>query len=254
MTQPPVSACVRFAVLALTLAFASGCISSMKNGDLSAIRPQSQSPRVGQVYLIRGLIGLFSVGIDQLTEQINAEGITAHVYQEIQDPGMADAIVAAYGHSDQREPLCLIGHSVGAEDVITIARKLQPHGITVDLMICMDATNPSTVPANVKQCINYYQSSIMDHVPVLRGLPLKADAGFTGDLQNLNVRREHRELLEWDTNHFNIDKSGKIHADILKRLNELCVPRSVWLAEQRRRATTQAEEPKDDVCDCTTQP
>lgn len=204
---------------------ASGCISSMKNGDIAAIGPTSDATRVGRVYLIRGLIGLFSVGIDRLGEEINAAGIHAQVFQEIQDPKMAAAMIATYGPADRREPLVLIGHSVGAEDVITIARKLQPHGIEVDLMICLDATNPAKVPANVKQCVNYYQPSIMDYLPVLRGLALKADADFHGDLQNLNVKKERRDLLEWDTNHFNIDKDKKIHADILRRLEVLCPSR-----------------------------
>ncbi|MGC4032584.1 MAG: hypothetical protein QM754_12795 [Tepidisphaeraceae bacterium] len=192
----------------------------------------------GQVYLIRGLIGLFSVGIDQLTEKINAAGISAHVYQEIQDGRMAEAIIASYGPAKNREPLVLIGHSVGAEDVITIARKLEKHGIDVDLMICLDATNPDKVPGNVKQCINYYQSSIMDYLPILRGLPLKTETAFAGDLQNLNVRKDRRDLLEWDTNHFNIDKDAKIHVDIINRLNALCLPRPEWLATKQPKTTT----------------
>ena len=234
MKQFTARSLARLAAIAMPIILAGGCISSMKSGDLAAIQPvtAAETPRVGQVYLIRGLIGLFSVGIDTLGEQINADGITAHVFQEVQDPGMAKAIIASYGPAAHREPLVLIGHSVGAEDVITIARKLQTQKIDVDLMICLDATNPDKVPANVKQCINYYQSSIMDYFPILRGLPLKTEAEFHGDLQNLNVRHEHRELLEWDTNHFNIDKDEKIHADIRKRLAAICVTRPQWLAAQ----------------------
>ena len=197
----------------------------MKQGDLTAIVPQSDAPRVGQVYLIRGLVGIFSVGIDRLTDEINADGIAAHVYQETQDPQMADAIIATYEHASVREPLVLIGHSVGAEDVITIARKLDAHGIAVDLMVCLDATNPDRLPPNVRHCVNYYQSSLMDYFPILRGLPLKTEPAFAGVLENLDVRHERRDLIEWDTNHFNIDKDEKIHADVLRRLNEVCVLR-----------------------------
>ena len=229
----------RAAAIALTILSAGGCISSMKSGDIAAIQPVSEKmPRVGQVYLIRGLVGIFSVGIDRLGEEINADGISAHVYQEVQDPEMATAIIDTYGPAARREPLCLIGHSVGAEDVIIIARKLQQHGINVDLMICLDATNPRDVPSNVKHCVNYYQSSIMDYFPILRGLPLKTDPDFHGELENLDVRHARRDLLEWDTNHFNIDKDTKIHADILKRLNAVCVPRAEWLADQPGTATT----------------
>ena len=222
----PVRCRLNLVVVALAVMLGgNGCISSMKSGDVADVSPVSTAPRVGQVYLIRGLIGLFSVGIDRLGDEINAAGISAHVFQEVQDPALADAIIARYAAAPKREPLCLIGHSVGAEDVITVARKLQAHGIDVDLVICLDATNPKTVPANVKQCINYYQSSLMDYLPILRGLPLKADADFAGNLENINVRRDRRDLLEWDTNHFNMDKDTKIHADILRRLEILCVPR-----------------------------
>ena len=223
----------------LGLMLLGGCFSSMKTGDVAAIRPASDRPRVGNVYLIRGLVGLFSAGIDRLTVRINDDGVRAYVYQETQDPQIADAIIARYAHSAQREPLCLIGHSVGAEDVITIARKLQAHQIDVDLMICLDATNPATVPTNVKRCVNYYQSSLMDHLPVLRGVPLKADSGFAGEFENLNVRKDRRDLLEWDTNHVNIDKDEKIHADILRRLNTICVPREQWATQHQAVPTTQ---------------
>lgn len=213
-------------LLCVALFGSAGCISTMKYGDIAAIQPVSQSPRVGQVYLIRGLVGLFSAGIDQLTVQINDDGVDAHVYQEVQQKQMTAAIIQQYEHAPLREPLVLVGHSVGAEHVITIARELAGHDIDVDLMICMDATNPTTVPKNVKHCVNYYQSSILDHVPVLRGLPVQADADFKGVLENLNVRGEHKDLLEWDTNHFNMDKNGKIHADIIRRVNEICVQRA----------------------------
>jgi len=220
---------LRAATLVSLAALQVGCISSMKQGQISAIQPQSDSPRVGNVYLVRGLIGLFSAGIDKLTVQINDDGIRAHVYQETQDPQMADAIIARYESKPQHEPLCLIGHSVGAEDVITIARKLQAHHIDVDLMICLDATNPTKVPPNVKRCVNYYQSSIMDYLPVLRGLPLQTEPQFAGSMENLNVRGDRRDLLEWDTNHVNIDKNEKIHADIIRRLNDICIQRPAWV-------------------------
>jgi len=220
---------LRAAVSIALLAGHLGCFSSMKRGDVAAIQPQSDSPRVGNVYLIRGLIGLFSAGIDKLTTQINDDGIRAHVYQETQDPQIADAIIAKYEKQSQHEPLCLIGHSVGAEDVITIARKLQAHHIDVDLMVCLDATNPTAVPTNVKRCVNYYQSSLMDYLPVLRGLPLKTEPQFAGSMENLNVRGERRDLLEWDTNHVNIDKNEKIHTDIIRRLNDICVQRPAWV-------------------------
>ncbi len=212
-------------VLAAALIVSVGC-SSMKNGSLAEIRPASDRPRVGNVYLIRGLIGLFSAGIDRLTVEINHADIHAEVFQEVQDGAIARTMIERYRAAPSREPIVLIGHSVGAEDVITIARKLDREGIRVDLLVTLDATNPSTIPSNVRHSVNYYQSSLLDYVPVLRGVKLRADSGFTGVLENLDVRKERRDLLEWDTNHVNIDKNSKIHADILRRLMDVCVPRA----------------------------
>lgn len=202
-----------------------GC-STMKNGSLARIQPASDRPRIGSVYLVRGLIGLFSAGIDRLTVKIKDAGMNAEVFQEAQDREIAQTIIERYRTTSGREPLVLIGHSVGAEDVIRIARKLGDANIDVDLLITLDATNPNRVPLNVKRCVNYYQSSLLDHVPVLRGVKLKVDDQFAGVIENLDVRRDRRDLLEWDTNHVNIDKNNKIHDDILRRLAEVCTARA----------------------------
>lgn len=209
---------------ALLIVSAVGC-SSMKNGSLAEIRPVSQKQSIGNVYLIRGLIGLFSAGIDRLTVKINDAGIHAEVFQEAQDDAIARTIIEQYRDVPGREPIVLIGHSVGAEDVISVARKLGQAHIDVDLLVTLDATNPRTVPPNVKCCVNYYQSGPLDFLPVLRGVALKSEKGFAGELANLDVRRERRDLLEWDTNHVNIDKNSKIHADILRRVMQVCLPR-----------------------------
>ena len=46
------------------------------------------------------------------------------------------------------------------------------------------------------------------------------EPGAKTQLYNLNIRKERTDLLEWDTNHVNIDKNTKIHADIVKKANE----------------------------------
>src|SRR5262245_6615565 len=75
-------------VLPLALcALTTGCfstVSSMAPGKTEWIQPNSDSPRAGNAYLFRGLIGLFSGGIDAMTVKINEAGIRAHVFQEDQ--------------------------------------------------------------------------------------------------------------------------------------------------------------------------
>lgn len=196
------------------------------------IQSTSEQPRVGNAYLVRGFIGAFSSGIDELNVRIGDQGIRSHVYQEVQDVSVAEAIVKAYEKAPRREPLCLIGHSFGADDVIKIARELDKHNIPVDVLITIDPTQPPKVPKNVRVCWNYYQPSVWDGTQMLRGIAVETEPEFNGTLLNMNIRKEYSSLLEWDTNHINIDKNKKIHADIIKRLEGVCIERTTWLAGQ----------------------
>jgi hypothetical protein len=233
-------------VLALMLLGLSGCsgISAMTPGKMEWIKTESDAPRAGNVYLVRGLIGFFSAGIDSLTEEIDQSGVRAHVFQEDQRELIAQSMVETYRNSGDHEPLILVGHSLGADDVLMISRELQKAGVEVDMLITLDCTrpDPASVPGNVKIAYNYYQPSIWDGTGILRGIPLTTDPDFKGKFVNMNVRKEYKNLLEWDTNHVNIDKNKKIHADVIAKIHEICPPRPQWVAARQARlasATTQ---------------
>jgi hypothetical protein len=219
-------------LLAVAGSFSGGCVSlsSMKPGKMEWIQASSTSPRAGNVYLIRGLIGAFSGGIDTLTVKIDQAGINAHVFQEDQKELIAQTLVNTYKNNPDHEPIILIGHSLGADDAIMAARELEKVGVPVDILVTIDATRPPKVPGNVKVCYNYYQPSVFDGTGILRGIPLETEPNFTGKLYNMNVRGEYKNLLEWDTNHVNIDKNNKIHADVLAKLMPVCMPREQWVA------------------------
>jgi hypothetical protein len=222
-------------VLPLALcALTTGCfstVSSMAPGKTEWIQPNSDSPRAGNAYLFRGLIGLFSGGIDAMTVKINEAGIRAHVFQEDQHELIGQVAADVYAkHRDNHEPIVLIGHSLGADDAIYVARDLDKVGVEVDMLICIDPTRPPKVPKNVKICYNYYQPSVFDGTGILRGIALETEPGFHGQMLNMNVRGEYQHLLEWDTNHVNIDKNTKIHADVIAKMMPLCIPRAQWAA------------------------
>src|SRR4051812_36458142 len=218
----------------LALCFtATGCLQfgTMKQGDMQWVQTNTTQPRAGHAYLIRGFIGLFSYGIDRMTEKVAATGVAAHVFQEDQTAVLGKTIVDKYRASNgQHEPIVLIGHSLGADDAIKIAKMLEGENIPVDLLITVDATKPPSVPGNVKVCYNYYQPSMFDGTGILRGIPLTLEPGAKTQLYNLNIRGERKDLLEWDTNHVNIDKNTKIHAEIVKHVIETCPTREQWVA------------------------
>ena len=53
------------------------------------------------------------------------------------------------GGSNRR--LVLIGHSLGGDDVIKLAERLNQAGIPVDLLMPIDPVSQGAVPANVRE-------------------------------------------------------------------------------------------------------
>jgi hypothetical protein len=223
---------LRFPILILAIFALAGC-SAMTPGRVDAIAPVSTAPRVGNVYLLRGFIGVFSTGIDHLGTEVNAAGVHGEVFQDDQWSDLANAIAVKYHGHPGAEPLVLIGHSYGADDVVNIARKLETAGVPVSLLVTLDPVTPQPVPKNVRLCVNLYQSNgIWDNLPWLRGIPLQQEAGATGKLYNANIRTDRPDLLDPDVNHFNIEKKQKIHDEVLKLLLAICPPRQDWTTAQ----------------------
>src|SRR4051794_11834407 len=196
--------------LTICLILFTGC-GGLKKGNLQAVAPvTTTTPRVGNTYLLRGFVGIFSTGMDNLADKINQSGVQARVFQDEQWRSLADQIAQQYkGH--EAEPLILIGHSYGADDVIRIARKLDEQNIPVDLLVPVDPVTPPEVPKNVKLCVDLYQSNgVWDNLPWLRGVPVKQEKGATGVLVNANIRTDRKDLLEPGTDHFNIEKKAKL--------------------------------------------
>jgi hypothetical protein len=155
---------------------------------------QASTRQPGHVYLMRGVLNVFSLGLDQLAAKLQAAGVAASVQNYLGWSGLADDIIAGY-HSGNREPIILMGHSAGADATIEVARKLQGSGIPVALIVNFDPVSPDPVPPNVKQIINYY-------VPAGWGSAVAADKSFKGKLANVNESASD--------NHFTIDKSENL--------------------------------------------
>ena len=208
----------------------------LKQGDMSRVAAVSEpaKPYVGNVYLMRGLVGVFSVGMDQLGVKLNDAGIRAQVYQGNQRFTLAKKLIDSYGKSTTREPLVLVGHSYGADDVVRVARDLDAANVPIDLVITVDPTTPPPMPKNVRLAINLYQSNgAMDAMPWLRGIAVKQDKDRTAPLYNWNIRTDRKDLLDDQiVNHFNIEKKTKIHDECIRQIKQICVTRETWARQQ----------------------
>lgn len=222
----------------------SGC-ADISPGKLTAVQPVAvaSNNRVGHAYLFRGFIGVFSTGINALGDELNKDGVEATVFQADQWDQVADTIADRYKNGPV-EPVVLVGHSYGADNVVRIAQRLNEKNVRIDLLITLDPVTPPKVPANVVQTIDLYQSNgAMDALPWLRGIPLEPESPKVAIL-NENIRTDRKDLLASGLNHFNIEKQPLVHAEVQKLIKAVCMTRLEWAAAHAVPAPTQlAEKP-----------
>ncbi|HWK86768.1 MAG TPA: hypothetical protein VNQ34_04605 [Xanthobacteraceae bacterium] len=159
----------------------------------------------GKVYLLRGLLNVFSLGMDDLASKLERRGVTASVYEY----GGWEAICqeAAARYRAGGGPIILVGHSLGADAVVDMSNRLGQMGVPVALVVAFDPTNPSILNGKTTSTfINYYQSDNGFGRAVSRG------PGFRGKLSNVDLRK-HTEF-----GHGSIDKSGMLHNAVIGRV------------------------------------
>lgn len=154
------------------------------------------------VYLMRGLLNIFSLGMDQLAAQIARNGIDASVYNHSVEETVVGAIVQKYRAGDHG-PYILVGHSLGADAVMVMAQQLNAQGVPVALVVPFDGTGSYAAPANVNCVFNLTQRSYAY---------MQAGAGFHGKLSNVDVSSDT------SIDHVTIDKSPRLQAMALKEI------------------------------------
>jgi pimeloyl-ACP methyl ester carboxylesterase len=163
----------------------------------SAAKPAAATdPSRPHVYLMRGLLNIFSLGMDQLAVQIARHGIDASVYNHTLSDAVVADIVAKYKSGDHG-PYILVGHSLGADAVMEMAQQLNARGVPVALVVPFDGTNSYAAAPNVGCVLNITQRLYAYMTP---------GAGFRGKLSNVNVSSDS------SIDHFTIDKSPRLQA------------------------------------------
>jgi hypothetical protein len=161
-------------------------------------RPVPLAP--ARVYLLRGFMNIFSLGMDDLAARIQADGIAATVTNHADADMLVNEIVTRYQAGDHG-PIILIGHSLGADAVIAMARALDRYDIPVALAILFDGTSPHQVPGNVTTAINFTQRFDIGPAP-----------DFRGSLSNVDLSADE------GIDHFTIDKSPALQANALNNV------------------------------------
>ena len=158
-------------------------------------------------YLLRGWFGVFSTGMDELAGELKAQGIKANAIGHLSWKATVSKIVQSRT-AGKAGPLVLVGHSQGANNVIVMARSLETHKITVDLLVTLAPFMQDPIPPNVVRAMNYYQNPGW-------GAPLTPGRGFQGKLSNIDVASDVK------ITHITIDKSAKVQAEIVRAVMAL---------------------------------
>jgi hypothetical protein len=159
------------------------------------------------VVLLRGWFGVFSAGLDSVADHLKAEGIETKVAGHLNWSAEVAEILKERA-AGRTGPLVLIGHSQGANNVIDMARALESHQITVDLLVTLTPFMQNPVPGNVVKAVNYYNSGGW-------GQPLVADGGFRGKIVNNDLANDP------NISHVSVDKSVKVRVEIVQEITAL---------------------------------
>jgi hypothetical protein len=158
--------------------------------------PSMAAPRA-HVYLLRGLLNIFSLGMDTLADELNKRGVYATVDNHADWQSLADSAAANY-KAGKEGPIILIGHSLGADAVMEMAAYLGRRGVPVALVVPFDGTVSFAASSNVARVLNLSQHYWMSRGP-----------GFHGSLINVDLRGDP------NIDHLNIDKSPRLHARVI---------------------------------------
>jgi hypothetical protein len=99
----------------------AGVLSVLMMAEVGT-RPSMAQPRA-HVYLLRGLMNIFSLGMDTLAEKIQRHGIYATVHNHTEWETLADQAAAAY-RAGKEGPIIIVGHSLGADAVMQMSAYL----------------------------------------------------------------------------------------------------------------------------------
>lgn len=193
--------------------FASFSVAAAAFGLSTRAWPQSRRPAAvqveqAQIYLIRGLFGVFSTGMDQMAAQLKAQGYSNVSLWNWPDVDQIAADIIQGHEAGDNAHVILIGHSLGSNAVVQVADRLASPGIPVDLAVTFDITEALRVPLNVHRFINFYQNNGF-------GRPAIEPAGFSGEFSNVNLSNQTQ------LDHGNIDNAPQLQQFVYQRIYEI---------------------------------
>lgn len=200
----------RVAAVALVMtAFISPAAAVSEQPERAAVRVAKASvTRTGEVYLIRGLANIFSLGMDSMAKKMRDKGLNVRTFNHSGWKGFANKIIRRAKEDDVSYPIVIAGHSLGANSATAMANYLTQRGVKVGLVVAFDPTLKRIVKGNISRVINYYIPNGSKN-EVYRG------QGFRGKVQNVDVSDMR------GVNHMNVEKNKKLQSQFIDQVMKI---------------------------------
>jgi pimeloyl-ACP methyl ester carboxylesterase len=160
----------------------------------------------GEVYLLRGLANVFSTGLDVMNDRFRAKGVNSRVDNHSVWQSWADDIVARAQAGQVSFPIIIMGHSLGGNASVQMARYLGDRGVKVTYVAAFDPTITTEAGPNVARVDNFFIPNMRNGQPVNQVIEAP---GFTGTLSNIDVRPMA------GVDHFNVEKNPQLQDRVI---------------------------------------
>jgi hypothetical protein len=186
----------------------------------SAAPNSASAAATAHVYLLRGVLNIFSLGLDDIAAQLRAQGIPVTVANFASWSSLADEAAAGY-RSGRIKTIILVGHSSGATALPDMVAKLDQLGAPVKLAIGLDSVFRTKLSGRVGRYINFYIANGA-------GEPVATSGQFQGKLENINVQDVP------GVGHMSIEKNQIMQRKVISEIDAVVFGRSAPASRAQR--------------------
>jgi hypothetical protein len=167
------------------------------------------APPGAHVYLVRGVLNIFSLGMDEIAAKLRQQGISASVHNHLAWASIADDAAAEY-KSGRVKTIILVGHSSGATCLPDIVTRLDRQDVPVKLAIGLDSVFHTSLTGRVGRYINFYVANGA-------GTRVEKTKTFRGTLENVDV-----EAVP-GVSHLTIDKNELMQRKVIAAIDAVVI-------------------------------
>src|ERR1700681_4379812 len=187
---------------------------------IGASTANAAAPASGaHVYLLRGVLNIFSLGLDEIAAKLQQQGITVTVANYLSWASLADEAAAEY-RSGRTKTIILVGHSSGATALPDMVARLDRLGAPVKLAIGLDSVFRTSLSGRVGRYINFYVANG-------NGEPVARTRQLQGELENVDVSR-------MGMGHLTIDKAEVMQKKVISAIDAVAFSRPGPAAPQKQ--------------------